>query len=324
MNRRHFLGTLGVSIFAAPSLIEAQQAGKVWRVAYLSLQCGQNSTTAAFDAGLKELGYVQGHNLVIERRFLCQRIDAVDGVVQEAIRPNTDVIVAAAIRLTAAAKRATSTIPIVFVAVRAPVERSLVTSLARPGGNVTGMATFPVATIDGKLFELAKELIPQRSRIAILRSADDPPGAFEAQDKAANSLGLTLVPVPFSNAADLANLSAAIDRSHVHMLVAPDTSLAFARRKEIVEVAMKKRLPAAYAFRETVEDGGLIAVSADLEEMSRHAAVYVAKIFGGAKAGELPVVQPTKLNVTVNLRTAKTLGLTIPPAVLLRADKVIE
>ena len=303
---------------------EAQPTGKVWHVAYLSLQCAPPSAMTGFDAAMKQLGYVEGRNLVMERRLLCQRLDAVTGAVQEVIRLNVDVIVTGAIRLSAAAKAATSAIPIVFVAVRAPVERGLVTSLARPGANITGLATFPVATIDSKLFQLVKELIPQLTRVAVLRSADDPPGAAAAQEHAARSLGFTLTAIPFSNATDLSNLPAAIHRSGPQALIVPDTSLAYARRKDIAQVAATKRLPAAYAFRETVEDGGLIAVSVDFEEMGHRTAVYVDKILKGAKPGDLPIEQPTKVEVAVNLKTAKALGLTIPPEVLLRADRVVE
>ena len=322
ISRRRFIGLVS-STFAAPGVAKAQTS-KVWRVAFLSLQCAPNPGTMAFDAALKQLGYVEGQNLVLERRFLCQHLETVDPTIHEMIRLKSDAIVTGAIRLSEAAKNATSAIPIVFVAVRAPVERGLVTSLARPGANLTGMATFPVATIDSKLLQLAKELVPRLSRIAVLRSADDPPGAVEAQERAAASSRMKIVPIPFSTATDAASLAVAIDQSKAQMLIAPDTSLAFARRRDIVDLVAKKRLPAAYAFRETVEDGGLIAVSPDFEEMHRQAAGYVANILNGTKPGELPVVMPSRLNVTVNLKTAKALGLTIPPSVMLRADRMIE
>lgn len=311
-------------LFVTPLGAEAQQTGRVSRVAYLSLQSGPNAQAIGFDAAMKELGYVEGRNLLMERRFLAQRHVAVDEAVQEAIRLKVDVIVTGAIRLSAAAKRATSTIPIVFIAVRAPVERGLVTSLARPGQNITGMATFPVATIDSKLFQLVKEVVPHLNRVGVLRSVDDPPGASEAQENAGRSLGFKVTPIPFSNAKDASNLSAAIDRSSLQALIVPDTSLAYARRKEIVEVAAKRRLPVAYAFGDSVEDGGLIGVSVDFGEMGRHAALYVDKILKGAKPGDLPVEQPTRLDVAVNLKSAKALGLTIPRSLLLRADRVIE
>jgi putative ABC transport system substrate-binding protein len=191
-----FLAALTI---VAPLAADAQPAGKVPRLAYLSLGDGHDPIDAAFDAAVRKLGYVEGQNLLGERRFPGKGSVGRDGVVQEVVRLNPEVIVAWAIQWSAAAKRATSTIPVVFVAVRAPVERGLVASLARPGANVTGLSTFPVATLDPKLLELARELLPQLSRVAILRSADDPPGTIEAQESAARSLGLKLGAIQYED-----------------------------------------------------------------------------------------------------------------------------
>lgn len=317
------IATLALTL-AAPLAVWAQQAGKVWRIAHLTLQYGPVPHYQAFETEMKQLGYIEGQNLIIERRFLGQRRDRIDEVLGEIVALNPDVIVTHAAPLTAAAKRATSTIPIVFVVVRAPVERGLVASLAHPGGNVTGIATFPVATIEPKLFQLAKELIQHIYRVAVLRSADDPPEAIEAQERTARSLHLKIAPIPFRNDRDVARLPIAIDEFKPQVLIAPDSSLLFTRRKEVVHSVAEKRLPTVYAFREAVEDGGLIAVSTDFEEMGRRAATYVDRILRGAKPANLPVEQPTTLKTSVNLKTAKALGLTIPASVLLRADEVIQ
>ncbi len=273
---------------------------------------------------MKQLGYIEGQNLTIERRFLGKRQDTPDETLRELVRLDVDVIVAVATPAAAPAKRATTTIPIVFLSVRAPVERGLVGSLARPGGNITGLSTYAVDVIDPKLLEIAKELLPRLERVAILSSSVDPPGATDVRERAARALGIKLAHIPFSNDADASRLPAAIEQSKPQALIAPDTPLHLARRKEIVEVAAKKRLPAVYAFRESVEDGGLMALSTDFYQLVRRGALYVDKILKGAKPGDLPVEQPTRLDFVINLKTARTLGLTIPPPLLLRADQVIQ
>jgi len=318
---------LCLAILASSQPAEAQHPGKTWRVVYLSTLKSSdkpNAKDAAFDAALKQLGYIEGRNVVIDRRRLGDRLDSVDDAIREVLRVNPDVLVTWAIQLSAAAKRVTNTVPIVFVAVRGPIERGLVPSLARPGGNITGIATYPIETIDPKLLELAKELVPGVSRVAVLRSSADPPGAIGRQQAAAQAVNVTLVPIPFSNENDVAAASSAIERSRTQLLVAPDSPLLYSRRKDVVQLAAKARLPAVYAFREAVEDGGLMALSTDLEEEARRAAAYVDKILRGTKPADLPVEQPTTLQFTINLKTAKTLGITIPPSLLLRADKVFE
>jgi putative tryptophan/tyrosine transport system substrate-binding protein len=263
-------------------IAHAQQPEKVWRVSYLSLSAaGQDAIDAAFETAAKALGYVNGQNLLLDRRVLGTSSAGVDEVVAEVVRRNPDVIVAWAIQWSAAAKRATSTIPVVFVSVRAPVERGLVASLAKPGANLTGLSTFP---LDAKLFELATELRPGLSRVAVLRSDDDPPGTRDIQASAARSMRVTVVPIPFNNDRDAANLGEVVVRQKAQTLIVPGTVLQFERRTEIVR-ATSKRVPTVFGFREAVDDGGLISLG---------------------------------------LRTAKTLGLTIPSAVLLRADRVVE
>ncbi len=321
---KRLLTFLAVLAIAAPLTADAQPTGKVWRIAYLSSGDAHDPIDAAFDAAARKLGYVEGQNLVIERRFFGKGSVGPDDVMQEVLRLNPDVIVTWAIQWSAAAKRATSTIPVVFVSVRAPVERGLVVSLAKPGANVTGLSTFPVATLDPKMLEPARELIPQLSRVAVLRSADDPPGTIEAQESAARSLGFKLASIPFSTNKDASNLRAAIERSKVQVLIAPGTVLQFAHRKEIIRFTAAHRLPVVYGTREYVDNGGLISLGTDLKELARRAAFFVDRILKGAKPADLPVEQPTKFELVINMKTAKALRLTIPPSLLLRADQVIE
>jgi putative ABC transport system substrate-binding protein len=223
-----------------------------------------------------------------------------------------------------AAKRATSTTPVVFVAVRAPVERGLVPSLARPGGNVTGLSTYATDTTDPKLFEIAKELLPRLARAAVLVASTEPPGAASAREKAAQAVGVKVVSIPFTDEKDFANFPAAVDRSNAQLLIAPDNTMLYNRRKDVVRFAEARRLLAVYGFREAAEDGGLIALGTDLSELARRAAIYVDRILKGAKPGELPVEQPTRLQLVINMKAAKALGLTIPQTLLLRADQIID
>ena len=233
----------------------------------------------------------------MERRFLRDHYDAADDVAQEMVRLNVDVIVAWAIQLSAAAQRVmTTTIPIVFLAVRGPVERGLVPSLGRPGGNVTGLSTYAIETIDPKLLEVAKNWFHGLAELPSSASSADPPGATTARQKAARALGIELVPIPFSNEKDVSNVPSSIGRSNPQVLIAPDTPLLYSRRAAIVQFAAKSRLPVVYAFREAAEDGGLMALGTDLEDLARHAASHVDKILKGAKPGDLPVEQPTKLH----------------------------
>src|SRR5262249_10430959 len=313
-----------LAVFVAPHVPVAQQASKVWRIAYFSPIDSRNANDDAFDAAMKQLGYVEGQNLAIERRFTSdQRPEAQDEVIRELVRSNPDVIVVWAGGPALAAQRATNTVRIVFIGSRAAVERGIVPSLARPGGNITGTSTYAVETIDPKLFELAKELLPRLSLVAALRGID-PPGAIATQENTARSLGFKLAPIPFKNDEDASHVSVAVEHSRAQALIAPDTPLLLVRRKEIVQLAAKQRLPVVYAFREAVEDGGLIALYTDLKNLAQRSAGYVDKIFKGSKPGDLPVEQPTKMDLVINLKTAKTLGLTIPPSLLLRADQIIQ
>jgi putative ABC transport system substrate-binding protein len=322
VDRRIFIAGMTASL-AAVTRATAQPSSRVWRVAYL-IAAPAPELDRPFDSAMKELGYIEGRNLIMERTTLGARREVPDEIVQEVVRLNPDLIVAWAGPIALAVKRATTSIPVVFIAVRGPVERGLVPSLGRPGGNVTGLSTYAVETIDPKLIEVAKELFPRLTRAGILSSSVDPPGAVSARERAAKMLNITLVPIPFSDDKDLLSVPDAIRRSGVPLLIASDTPLLYARRRDVVEFAARSRLPVVYAFREAVEEGGLMALSTDLQDLARRAAGYVDKIFKGSRPGELPVEQPTRLQFTVNLKTARALGLTIPPSLLLRADQVID
>lgn len=297
---------LAVLAVATPHAVDAQPAGKTRRIAYLSSYAAAgNPIDGAFDTEMKKLGYVEGQGVVIERRFLGKHPIGHDDAVREIVRLGPDVIVTWGIPWSGAAKRATTTIPVVFASVRAPIERGLVASLAKPGANVTGLSTFPIAVIDPKMFELARELIPQLSRGGVLRSADDPPGTVDAQEAAARSLGLRLSAIPFSSDADASHLRAAVERSSSQVLVVPGTVLQFAHREAIIGLAAKKRLPVVYGSREYVDAGRLISLGTDLKELARRAAYYVDRILKGTRPGELPVEQPTRFELVINMRTAK-------------------
>jgi putative tryptophan/tyrosine transport system substrate-binding protein len=253
--RRQLVKGAVAAVVAGPFGAWAQTTARVWRIGYVAIaEKPLDALDAVFDAGMKQLGYVDGQNLRIERRAVGP--GALDGAMQELVRINVDLIVAWTVPVAAAAKRATNTIPIVFVAVRAPVERGLVPSLARPGGHVTGLSTYAVEVIDPKLLEIAKELLPRLDRVAILTSSVDPPGTTDVRERAARTLGVKLAPIPFSNDQDVSHAPAAIERSRTQLLIAPDTPLLYLHRREIVRFAAAKRLPVVFAFREAVEVAG--------------------------------------------------------------------
>jgi putative ABC transport system substrate-binding protein len=274
---------------------------------------------------LRELGYVEGQNLLIERRYAEGKLDRLPGLARELVELQVDVIVpvgGAAIR---AAKTATTTIPIVMFGGVDPVAAGFVTSLARPEGNITGILILPGDTLAGKKLELLKEAVPRAARIALLAPADDPrfrPAAQEAQ-KAASALGIKLVVVEVRGG-DYARAFVTIAAERAAALFVGATP-SFARDgKRIIELAASYRLPAMYEWPEQVEDGGLMSYGSAPNVLFRRVAAYLDRIFKGTKPGDLPVEQPTTFELVINLRTAKALGLAIPPALLLRADRVIE
>ena len=329
MDRRTFLGTLAGGLLAAPLAAGAQQAAKIARVGFLatSLATGPHLTDA-FRQGLRDLGYVEGRNVVIEYRDAQGKIERLPALAAELVALKVDVIVAPNTPAALAAKQATRTLPIVFVGAGEPVASGLVTSLARPGGNVTGLSVVSPELV-GKWLELLTQAVPEVSRVAVLRQ----PGAMDEQtekdmlkgaDVAARALGVRLQFVEAQGPADFERAFSDMTRERAGALTVRPAPMFVSERGRLVDLAAKNRLPAVYPWREFVDAGGLMAYGPNLANLYRRAASYVDKILNGAKPGDLPVEQPTKFELIINLRTARALGLTIPPSVLQRADQVIE
>ncbi|HYN19945.1 MAG TPA: ABC transporter substrate-binding protein [Thermoanaerobaculia bacterium] len=327
MDRRVFLAG-AAALLAAPFTAEAQPAPKPARVA---LVCGARCEGAGYDAfrqGLRELGRVEGRNLVIDVRGAEGRPDRLPALVAELLAAKPDIIVAVAPQPARAAKDATSTIPIVFVAVADPIALGVVTNLARPSGNVTGLSTLVPGGFTGKMLELLKEAVPTASRIAVLWSAKNPLHvALIPKDllPAAEALGVRLQLLDVTEPEGIAPaVEAAVGARAQALLVLGDPMFhrPFGR---VPELALRAKLPSLYLDREVVTvGGGLLSYGPDFGVMFRRAAVYVDHILKGAKPGDLPIEQPTRFVLVINLKTAKALGLTIPQSLLLRADQVIE
>jgi len=322
------MGALAGTLLAAPLAAEAQQAGKVHRIGYLTggLSTDRPHLIEAFRQGLRELGWVEGQNIVIEYRYAEGRFDRLPDLAAELVRLKVDIIVAVATPASAAAKNATGTIPIVGISLGDPVGTGLIASLARPGGNVTGVSySVGVETI-GKGLELLNEIVPNVRQVAILSNPGNPLHAPAVRDVkvAARSLGVQLQLLEARGPTEFDGAFAAMAKERVGgLLVVADTMFNL-HRARLVELAAKSRLPAAYGTRDAVEAGGLMSYGPSLPDLFRRGATYVDKILKGAKPADLPVEQPTKFELVINLKTAKALGLTIPPSLLGRADEVIE
>jgi len=328
VERRVFLGAVTGGLLASPLAAEAQQAGRLPRLGYL----GASSPTLepeileAFRQGLRDLGYVEGQSIAIEYRWAEGHDDRLPELATELVGLKVDVIVTTGTPGTLAAKRATQTIPIVMTATGDPLRSGLVTSLARPGGNVTGFSTLR-SELEGKRLDLFKQTFPRFSRVAMLWDSANPSTKFYLQhiEAAARASHVTLQPaVAVRRVEDLDRAFAAIARGHADALFVVSGRSLLAERGRIVEFAAKSRLPAIYPYREYVETGGLMSYSANYPDLYRGAALYVDKILKGAKPADLPVQQSARFDLAINLKTAKALGLTIPPSLLARADQVIE
>jgi ABC-type uncharacterized transport system substrate-binding protein len=328
VHRRAFLGTMA-GFLAARLAAEAQQPGNSYRIGYLGTSPPSTPDSLrnveAFRQGLGELGWVEGKNIVIEWRYSAGRGERFPDLAAELVRLKVDLIVAVAAPATHASKQATTTIPIVGIALSDPVGQGLVASLARPGGNVTGLATlFP--ELAAKRLKLLKETLPGVSRVAVLWNAANPGNVLQIGETkvAAQTLGLRLQSVEVRGPKDFQGAFAAMTRGRPEALVSLADPLIFTYQTQIVDFAAKSRLPAMHPFRESVEAGGLMAYSVNIPDMFRRAATYVDRILKGAKPADLPVEQPTKFELVINLKTAKALGLTIPQSFLQRADEVIQ
>ena len=329
MKRRTFLAMVSGSLLAAPLAAEAQQAGKVWRIGVLA---GSPPTTPeaarpweALMLRLRELGYVEGQNLVVERRWAEGRADRYHELAAELVALKPDVIIAAFTPSVSAAKRATSTIPIVMAIAGDPAGTGLVASLSRPGGNITGMSLQNSPELAGKRLELLKEAFPGLSRVGLLVNRTLPHRDFIWRDlqRAAVLIGVKLEPFEVRGPEDFSGgLTTKGSEAFEALVVHPDP-LAFNHRREIAEFGLKRKMPvaAAYGFAEA---GCLMSFDAHWPDLFRKAATYVDRVLKGAKPGDLPIEQPTEFKVIINLKTAKALGLTIPPSLLQRADQVIQ
>ncbi len=329
MERRTFMAMIAGGLLAAPLAASAQQAAKIVRIGYLGGNLAANPHfPEAFRQGLRDLGYVEGRNLVIEYRYAEGKPERVPALAAELVALKVDVIVAAATRHALAAKQATTTIPIVFATAVDPVTSGLVTSLARPGGNVTGLSAL-IPELVGKCLEQLKQAVPGVSRVAVLWQPGGYPERTEKDmlkgaDVAARALGVRLQFVEARGPADFDRAFSDMTRARADALTVLASSMFIGERRRIVDLAAKRRLPTVYTSREFVDAGGLMAYGANLADMYRRAATYVDKILKGTKPGDLPVEQPTKFELVINLKAAKALGLTIPPSVLGRADEIIQ
>jgi len=323
MDRRRFLLTSLVGAVAGPLVARAQQ-GKVWRVGILSTADGPEWD--AFRQGLRTLGYSEGRNISFEYRWHAAKFDRLPTLAAELVKLNVDVILTAGPQPTLAAKAATATIPIVFVTVYDPVGLGLAESLARPGGNITGFQTAVQGGFGGKQLELLKEAVPTISRVAVLMIPANPLHRpyLEQTRPAAAALKLKLQVVEARTPEDLDKAFEAAVREHADAMHVYGDSITFLHRKRVAELALQSRLPTIYLFKPNVEAGGLLSYGPSEPDMCRRAATSVDKILKGAKAGEIPIEQPIKFEMAINFKTAKALGLTIPPSLLARADQVIE
>jgi len=321
--------TLALGLLAVPFAAEAQQAAKVARIGYLTPNIAANPhLSEAFGQGLRDLGYVEGRNVVIEYRSAEGKLERLPALAAELVALKVDVIVAPNTVAALAAKQATRTLPIVFAVAADPVTSGLVTSLARPGGNVTGLSVLAPELV-GKCLELLTQAVPGVSRVAVLwqpgslgeRTEKD---MLKEAEVAARALGVRPQFVEARGPADFDRAFSDMTRARAGALTVLPSNMFANERRRLVDLAAKNRLPAVYPFREFVDAGGLMSYGATLADLYRRAATYVDKILKGTKPADLPVEQPTKFEFVINLKTAKALGLTIPRSVLIRADQLIE
>lgn len=326
--RRTFLGTLASGLLVAPLAAGGQPTQKVPRIGWLG---GPTRETAQpyvqpFLQGLRDLGWVEGQNIVIEWRFAGGRAERLPGLAAELVQLRVDLIVVPSTPTALAAKNATRTIPLVTVGGGDPVGLGLVASLARPGGNITGLTIVLGPEIAGKQLELLKETVPKVSRIAVLWNPGTPGTTLSVRQAeiAARALGVELQLLEARRLSDFDDAFAAMSAKRAGALLVLGDVMFVTHRRRLADLATKSRLPAMYALREFVDDGGLMSYGPVVSDNFRRAATYVDKILKGAKPADLPVEQPTKFELVINLKTAKQIGLTIPPNVLARADRVIK
>ncbi len=326
IDRRAFITSLTVGALLASRSADAQRPGGRRRIGWLSPASAANGLPylEALRAGLRELGYVEGQNITIEARWADGRIERLPQLAAELVRLPVDVLCTAGGQASGAAQHATSTIPIVFANVAFPIQSGLVASYPRPGGNITGVAF--IGPEYGKRLELLKEASPKLSRVALIYNPDNIGSVLALQEtqRWTTALGVRLEPHEFRGPQDFEAVFGAIAGKRPDALMTTADTLLISYRTRILDFAAKHRLPSMYPAREFVYAGGLMFYGGSIPEMFQHAATYVDKILKGTKPADLPVEQPTKFELVINLKTAKALGLTIPPSLLQRADQIIQ
>ena len=318
---------LVVGLTLVPFAAHAQRAGNVYRVGLLGPAAERVYTESlrSLRTGLRELGYVEGKNIVFEYRFAEDKYERLPGLAAELVRANVDIIVVHSTPGTRAAKQATPTIPIVMVNVADPVGAGLVASLARPGRNITGVSNIDVG-LAAKRLELLKEVVPKLSLVGVVRNPDNASGELQLRETqaAARSLGIEIQLFDARDRKELESAFSVMAKARADAFTVMGDPLFLSQQNQIANLATTKRLPSVFARNENVEAGGLMSYGPTFADQFRQAATFVDKILKGAKPGELPVEEPTRMYLVINLKTAKALGLTIPQSILLRADQVIE
>ena len=329
IQNRKWLGIIALAVVFAlcGAVVEAQQPTKVPRIGFLAgvLASTISARVEAFRHGLRELGYVEGKDIVIDYRYSEGKPDRLHALVAELLRLKVEVIVSAAPTVTRSVKEATKTIPIVMAFDDDPVGNGFVANLARPGGNITGLSNlFP--EISGKQLELLKEIIPKLSRVAVFGTSNRPGNtqSIKEIELAAGAFGVRVQYLDIQNSKDIETAFRAASKRQAESVVVFGGTVINSQRKQLIDLAIKSRLPAIYARPEFVEDGGLMTYGPSINDLYRRAATFVDKILKGAKPADLPVEQPKKFEFIINLKAAKQIGLTIPPNVLARADRVIK
>src|SRR5882724_1871173 len=327
MRKNIFCLALCAMLFALCVSAHAQQPTKIPRIGFLitSSPAVIAPRMDAFQQGLRELGYVEGKNILIERRHAEGKLDRLPALAAELVRLNVDVIVTSGPTATRPAKEATSAIPIIMTFDDDPVGSGFVASLARPGGNVTGLSTL-APEISGKQLELLKEVVPRLGRVAVIGTSTRQGTAqsLKEMELAAGAFAIKVQYLNIQSPQDIETSFRAAGKERADALLVLQSPVFNSQRAQIADLALKSRLPATYPRREFVEDGGLVSYGVSISDLDRRAATYVDKILKGAKPAELPVEQPKKFEFVVNLKAAKQIGLTIPPNVLARADRVIK
>ena len=327
MNRKIFCFALGAMLFALCSSAEPQQPKKVPRIVYLAASPASANAgrLEAFRQGLRDIGYVEGENIVIEARYADGKFDRLPALAAELVRLKVDVIITAGPPVTRAVKEATATIPVVMAQDGDPVGNGFVASLARPGGNITGMSQL-AAEISGKQLELLKETVPKLSRVAVLGTSTRPGNAqaLKETELAAGTFGVRLQYLDVRGPKDIETAFREARQGRAGAVLVLQSPVFTSQRTQVAELAAKTRLPAIYPQTEYTEAGGFMCYGVNTPDLFRRAAYHVDKILKGAKPADLPIEQPTKFELVINLKAAKQIGLTIPPNVLARADRVIK